>query len=418
MITTIKRRRSWVALAATAAVIPIVLAGCSSSDNAGSGDTSTTGTAALGTANAASGAPISFGYISDGKSDAIDQSDELKGAKAAIGYANAYLGGVNGHVIELRTCQALATPTQTTDCANQMVQAGVSAVMAGTLAQSDSAVTVLAAAKIPLLFQQAASAGALSTPGVFSLTNPLSYFGTSAGYAKEKSLKKAVEVVIDVPGATGPANSLGKKVFTNAGADFSVLAVPAGTADMTPQIQSSLGGHPGLYNILGNAAFCTSALKAIKTLGVTADVTVADVCLGSGGSSIAGGYKGLKVITTLQLAASDPDFAAFAAAMRQYGDGAKVGPVAGVGYSVTLGAIRALNAARITDTTPAGTLAALKSAPATPFPLQGGATFKCDGSAMTAISPNICSATGIIADSDKDGKLSNYEVVDGSGIYN
>lgn len=419
MVSTPSRRRPWVALAATAAVVPVLLAGCSSSDDSGSSDTTSTADSAdLGTANGATGAPITFGYISDGKSEAIDQTDELKGAQAAIDYANAYLGGVGGHKIELKTCEALATPAQTTDCANQMVQAGVSAVLAGTLAQSDSAVGVLSAAQIPLMFQQAASASVLSSPGVFTLTNPLSYFGTAAGYAKENSLTKAVQVVIDVPGAAGPAKTLGTKVFQNAGSTLSVLAVPAGTADMTPQIQSSQDGDPDQYNILGNAAFCTSALKSIETLGVTADVTVADVCLGSGGSSIAGGYEGLHVITTLQLADSDPDFAAFSAAIDQYGNGVKVGPVSAVGYSVTLGAVRALNAADITDTTPAGVLAAIKAAPATPFPLQGGGTFKCDGSAMTAISPNICSSTGIIAESDKDGKLSNYEVVDGAGIYN
>ncbi|GEM_PF-6484617 len=37
---------------------------------------------------------------------------------------------------------------------------------------------------------------------------------------------------------------------------------------------------------------------------------------------------------------------------------------------------------------------------------------------MSAISLNLFSSTEIIAESDKDGKLSNYEVVYGTGIHN
>ncbi|MCW2529094.1 MAG: hypothetical protein JWM76_3954 [Pseudonocardiales bacterium] len=405
-----------------AALVAVTLVGCSSSSSkdssAGGASGSSLGSAGLGTENKATGSKITFGYISEGKSAAIDQSDEFKGAKAAAAYANEYLGGANGHEIEIKTCEALATAAQTTDCANQMVQANVAAVIGGPIGQTDALVDVMSKAGIPVIFQQASSAKVLSTPGVFSLTNPLTYFGAGAAYSKEKKFKSAVQLVIDVPGAAGPAKSLGGLLFKNVGVDYSVVAIPAGTADMTPQVQTSQKNNPDLYNILGNAAFCTSALKALKTLAVKATIMMGDQCIAVGqGSSIPDGYAGIKVITTLELADSNPDYRTFLQASKKYDEEAKSTRIAATGYSVTLATIRALIAAKMSDTTPAAVLAGIKSAPAVPFPMEGGGTFQCNGSAMKTISVNICSVTSILADSDKAGVLSNYEVVDGSGIY-
>jgi branched-chain amino acid transport system substrate-binding protein len=55
--------------------------------------------------------------------------------------------------------------------------------------------------------------------------------------------------------------------------------------------------------------------------------------------------------------------------------------------------------------------------PATPYPLGGGATFKCDGTALPTISKNICSTVGFVADAAADGTLSNFKTIDATGIY-
>ncbi len=61
-------------------------------------------------------------------------------------------------------------------------------------------------------------------------------------------------------------------------------------------------------------------------------------------------------------------------------------------------------------------LAALKAAPPVPLPLGGGATFQCNGKAVS-LSPFICSAAGTIADTDASGALSNFKSIGSAAIY-
>ena len=55
--------------------------------------------------------------------------------------------------------------------------------------------------------------------------------------------------------------------------------------------------------------------------------------------------------------------------------------------------------------------------PATPYPLGGGAKFKCDGTALAGISKNICSTVAFVADGVADGSTSNYKTLDMTGIF-
>lgn len=204
-----------VALPTLLTVLVLLVSACgnSSTDNS-----ATTADAAkvLGAQNKAAGSPVVLGMISDGKGTAVDQTDEIKGAQAAVAYANDHLGGINGHTIQLKVCSTQNVAAQATACANQMVTAKASAVLGGTLAQADQAIAVLSAANIPEFYSQASSALALTKPHVFSMTNAVNYFSTPAAYAKQQGYQRATEVVIDVPGASGPAQQVGGLLFGKA----------------------------------------------------------------------------------------------------------------------------------------------------------------------------------------------------------
>jgi branched-chain amino acid transport system substrate-binding protein len=77
------------------------------------------GAAVLGSTDKATGTPVKVGLISDGKSDAIDNTPEIKAAQAATQYVNQYKGGV-AHPIDLDVCVTQDTQGAT-DCATQMV---------------------------------------------------------------------------------------------------------------------------------------------------------------------------------------------------------------------------------------------------------------------------------------------------------
>jgi branched-chain amino acid transport system substrate-binding protein len=400
-----------------AVMLTAACGGSSSSGSSSSSKSSSGGSALLGPAKAATGTPIKIGWVSDGQTQAIDTTGEIKAAQATAAYANAHLGGLGGHPIDLITCQDKGDPSTAQACGNQFVNAHVSAVAAGSPGQTDPWIKVVAAAKIPVTLSLATTTVVLSTPNVFVFGNPLATFGTPAAFARQSKLTSDAALVIDVPNATGPAKQLLPAFFGNAGATASVTPIPPGTADMTPQVQAAQEKKPAMYSIIGDPTFCSGAIKAIRTLGITAPVLILDRCIGTDkGASIPGGYKGMTVVAQADVDPKNSEFQLFSAVIKAYGPGLTTDGNAVSGYQGMLGLVRAFNASGSTDTSPAGITKAIKAMPPTTYPLGGGADFQCNGKAVS-ISPNICSTVGFVADAATDGTESNFRTVDATGIY-
>jgi branched-chain amino acid transport system substrate-binding protein len=400
-----------------------LLAACGGGDDSGSAAGTTTSSSAtsssaasdsaLGAPNKASGTPIVIGIANPGKTTSIDTTNETVAAEAAFKYANDYLGGINGHPIQIFNCDTTDTAAKQIDCANQFIQKKVAAVIQASA--DDNTVRTVSAAGIPVFVGVGSSTTTLTSANTFSMGNPLFVFGAPANYAKINKITKSALIVIDVPGASGPASQLGPLFFGNAGSSLKVVTVAPGTADMSPQIQTAAESDAALYYVIGDPPFCISAFKAIRAIAPKATISAYLTCIGTDkGTALAGGYAGIKTVTTQVLDAKDPEFQLFSAVMKKYGGEVSTQPA--FGYAPALGLVRALSAAKITDLTSAGALAAIKSAPAVPLPLGAGATFKCDGTAV-ALSKNICASAGSIADTAADGTLSNYQVLSDDAIY-
>src|ERR1700733_2566635 len=85
-----------------ATMLTAACGGSSSGTKASSSSSSSSNDSALlGPAKAASGTPVKVGWVSTGKTEAIDTSNEIKAAQATVDYANARLGGLAGHPIKL-----------------------------------------------------------------------------------------------------------------------------------------------------------------------------------------------------------------------------------------------------------------------------------------------------------------------------
>jgi len=405
-----------IAALAAAALTAVACGGGGSNGSAGGGTASASAdTAVLGTAKAATGTPVKIGWVSDGRTPAVDTTNEIKSAQATAAYANAYLGGLLGHPIELVTCETKYVPATAQACGNMFVQQRVAAVAVGSPGQTDPWLQVVQAAGIPVGATLLSTTLALSSPGVFVWGNPLAVFGTPAAYARDNKLTKAAVLVTDVPAATGPAKALEPIFFRNGGATADVIAIPAGTADMTPQVQSAK--RPQLYHVIGDPTFCASAIRAIRTIDPSASITAIDRCLGADkGASIPGGYKGIKIVAQFNTDVNDSEYKLYKAVIAKFGRSLPLDASAASGYQGMLGFVRAVNAGGGTDVTSAGILKALQTMPATPYPLVGGAKFKCDGTALAGISKNICSTVAFVADGVADGSTSNYKTLDMTGI--
>jgi branched-chain amino acid transport system substrate-binding protein len=397
------------------AVAAFAASACSSSTSSktatNNGATATSGgggaTSVLGPAKAATGTAVKIGLITEGKSQNIDDSSEVPAAQAAAKYVNDYLGGIAGHPLQLEVCDDHQTPSGTTDCVNQMITDKVPIVLNTVTGNGDPLFKGLEAAKIPLMANASSVASIVSSPDAYVLTNGLvAAFAGPAKIGQLAGAKRGAVFVIDVPAAVGPTKALDPPIFKNAGINtLDVVPVPPGTADMTPQVQAELGKNPDIVQVEGDVTFCTSALKALKTLGYSKTIVVIAQCISANSAgSIPGGYGGMKEVTNYTTAPSDADVKVYKAAMAKYSPGSNpyASGVTSGGWAVVLGFARAMSG-MTGDVSTAGIQAALASMPPTPLPFGGGITFQCDRK-QVAITPSICSTGALAATLDQSGQ--------------
>lgn len=402
---------------ATSLTLVLLTAGCGSpAPDAPAVPPTASSAAVFGPTNRATGETVKVGFFGNGQPGL--PPDASLAAVAVAGYANTYLGGLAGHQIETVTCEDEGSQAKAQDCANRFVREGVLAVAASTSGQIDYLVPTLSAAGIPVAINLSSTQTVLQAPGVFVFRNPLTVFGAPAAYARAHRLADAAVLVIDVPGAVGPARALVPTFFANAGSSATVVPIAATVADMTPQVEAVQADSPAMWSVLGNPAFCAAAITAIRKVGSPAPILAADNCLGEdAGATIPGGYAGVVIVASAVITPEDADYALFEQVRHTYGGGTGIDSDGVGGYQGMLSLVRAVNAVAPAELTSASVADALRHAPPTPYPLGGGTTFQCNGQAVPAISPNICSATSFVAVADVDGTMSNFQVVDDQGIY-
>lgn len=409
------RRRLMAALAAAA----VVIAGCSSSKatSASSGSSGAASASILGPVKQATGSPIKIGLISDGQSQAIDNSSEIPAAQAAVGYINAHLGGIGGHVVQLQTCTDHQTPSGATDCVNQMISSGVVAVMYGVSGQGGTIYSSLQAAHIPLFVYGALDQTTLLSKTAFVITNGLGSLAAPPYLLQQSGGKRGAIVVINVPAAVGPVDQIGPIFYKNAGATLDTVAVSPGVADMTPQIQAEIDKKPDQVSIIGNDTFCISAIKALRTVGYTKPIVVIPTCISDAARKALGSeLNGVVEITSGSTDPAAHEVALYEAVMAAYAPGTPpyASSVTAGGYAVVLSFARAMTG--LTGAiTPASVFKTAESMQPQPLPLADGLTFQCNQK-QVSFAPAVCS-TGFLATTlNSSGQPTTYKPLDLSGI--
>ena len=198
-----QRRPLWRLLAGLFA-LALIAAACGDDDDTGSSSsstttaeaTSTTAAAAdvLGEPNEATGEPVKIGLVTEGGAEAIGSQSALTetGADIAVQYANEYLGGIAGHPIDLFVCGNQATPAGAQDCANQMVEQKVAAVVLPFTGFGEAQAPVITGAGIAYVTGSGNSAAELTAPNAFALTG--GYPGTLGAFARTRQGTRIQEV--------------------------------------------------------------------------------------------------------------------------------------------------------------------------------------------------------------------------------
>jgi branched-chain amino acid transport system substrate-binding protein len=373
----------------------------------------------LGTKNPAKGTPAKIGFITDDLAGTTDNSIETPVVNAATQWINQYRNGVGGHPIQIDRCVTNGEPGKSLDCANQMISDKVAAVIMGSNRNFHNSWDPLHTAGIPVFSFAAGYPAALADPAstfVFGTgTGALNALNIGAAQNMKPKSKKVSAVVIDVPAATDPYKSTLPAIFKEAGIDLQLTAIPAGTADMTPQMQKVASDNPkGPVFVLGNDTFCIAAFNGLRTAGYKGVVTAIPQCFSDATRTAvpADFLDGIQIAATAPIDnPKDPSMKQYYAVLDKFG-ASSVDKSRITGVSMFQG-ITGLNIATQNlkgDATPQSVIAAAKSMPWTELPATGGLHAQC-GATIQPANPAVCMPGSLAATLGSDGKAKSYTSV-------
>lgn len=417
------RRRRWRTGLAVLSLLALLGAasGCgdddrSDGDEAGASEAAAGDESVLGPSDPAEGEPLRVGFITDGQNATTDQSVELDVADATVQYLNEHRAGLAGRPVELVICEAKLDPATGTDCANQMVEEQVPVVAIGTTGVVESIWTPLHDAGVPTLFF-AASGDTLLGDGetTFAVSNPASgNIDVPIAVAEENDLDKVTVIVIDVPAALAGYQGSGAQRFEDAGIDLELVRVPAGTADMTAQLEPVATGDPGVIHVIGNDSFCISAFQALDAFSFEGPLTSITQCISDATrQAIPGEFlEGISISSAAPVGVEDESTELYRTVLETYG-GEEVDTtrIAGVGTFIVLSALDVALDGLEGEATPESVIETIRAMPESDLPGGGGLRFRCNGNAMPGL-PAVCASAGLLTALDSEGQPTRFEVTD------
>ncbi|MCH5644637.1 ABC transporter substrate-binding protein [Gordonia sp. ABSL49_1] len=380
-------------------------------DDSSSDDTSSAGSTTALPSNPATGDPIKIGFIAP-EGGVVTLPMVREGGEAAASYLNNNGGGIGGHKIDLVVCKQQEEPASATNCANQMVEQKVAAVVTPLGAQGAVMLPIIAGAGIPYIAQAPVSQVEMVSPGSYMLTGGIvAVLMGEAATAARDGVKKVTVFIGDSGDAAASVKALGTPMFQRAGVELDVVTIPASAADPTPQITAAMAGKPGAVTILGDTRQCISTLKALQTAAPTVKKYLIASCIDKpvidavGASAV----SGAKAFTTVNTSSEDPTVVLYRSVMAQYAPNTDPAGLAYLGYQV-IASLGEVGKSLTGPVTPQSFAAALSSATNVPLPAAPGLTFTCNGTAMPQLKA-LCSKAILVSDVNDDVKLINTSVV-------
>ncbi|WP_435769058.1 ABC transporter substrate-binding protein [Nocardioides sp. SYSU DS0651] len=223
--------RKWPAMT-IAAVLATSLAACSSDDGDGGStvkeDKDVTFT----------GDPVKVMTIAPVDTAAINTPEIVTAAEAATITINND-GGINGHKVELISCNDGNDPNTAAECARQAVDEGVVAVVGGFTTNGTSIVPILEEAGVPFLGATAFSAEELSSKVSFPLVSGAPAFAKIGARTAQDGCESTSIVLYDVPTALKAVDLINLGITSAGGEKGTHIKVPTTTTNFSAVAKSA-----------------------------------------------------------------------------------------------------------------------------------------------------------------------------------
>ena len=252
------RRHLRVVLAGLAAVFLIMLTACSSGSGSAGSSGGIAGNAAASAASTLKGTPLNVMTIASVDYNGPTYKNILATATVAGDWINAH-GGINGHPVNVTTCDEQGDPTKTAQCGRQAIQNHDIAVVGSFSLNGNAIIPELAAAHVSWFgICCAVSADENTSPDVQQIGDGLALTPAIAVKMAQDGCKK-IGMVLSNTGAlttfTETLFSNGLKSVGGASDLAKTVLVPLTAQDYSPQVAQATTGTDCIYADLGEANF-------------------------------------------------------------------------------------------------------------------------------------------------------------------
>jgi branched-chain amino acid transport system substrate-binding protein len=377
----------------------------------------------LGPADPATGSTVRVGLFNVEDNALADLSSTGDAAEAAAAYANEHLGGLDGHRIEVVRCADRIDVEAAAGCAEQFVDAGVAAVVAGQPTTSDAVLPTTVGAGIPWVGSSPLSPAEIASPEAFFFgSGALGLLGAYAQYSHDLGYRRVTVYGVESAEVVGLVQTVGRSIFGRAGVEMQLVPVPAG-GDATEQVQQGLAGDPDAVLVIAERTACQSVLSALHGIGATQTKLLGTGCVDDG---VIGALGESAIDNAVVFTVGDPsgdhqEAQVYRAVMQQYAPAAEPTGLTTAGYVSMLGFVRAVNAVGLPDgdrVTGEQVTTVLREARDVPRPLGNSSTFSCDRShlAPQLVQATICTSE-VLYTTYTAGVPGRYEKIDVAPIF-
>lgn len=199
--------------------------------------------------------------------------------KMTIDFINAELGGVDGHPIELITCNTNFNPDLSQSCAQEMVSKKVPAVIGG-IDIWGTGITTLENNGIPYVGGIPVSFEAARSPVSFQFSGGT--WGAVLGlgqYAMDELGAKKIAVIYADFGPISDSARLGQKALTARGAEVTMISTSPVNADMVTALNEAAQAEPDAIIALTADSGCKPTMLTAKQIGLEAPILYTGACV-------------------------------------------------------------------------------------------------------------------------------------------
>jgi branched-chain amino acid transport system substrate-binding protein len=237
-------------------------------------------TTATSAANQATGEPIKLGFVNS-EGGAFSVPELRVGNEVAETYINEQLGGVNGRPVQVTRCATDGSPEASIDCANQLVEEGVVAVVEGTDLGGDAMLPILADARIPLVGHVQFGPGRMFDDNAYYFGAAAIAYGAAAlQFYADEGAGSIVWFLPDEPSSHAFTDAVLMPTSAELGLDYTTVYYDAASPNWAVLAATAVSeGADASGSIAATDAQCAEMIGALRDAGYEGRILAAS-CVG------------------------------------------------------------------------------------------------------------------------------------------